>query len=203
MLARKLRKHTKNLVNSIGKLIAKTKLSPNFFSLLSVVFAFITAYFIIKNSYLMAALFLLLTGLLDAIDGAVARASKKATLFGNYFDAVIDRVVEIIIYLGFALSNFALEAFLALSGGLLLSYAKPRTALVIKIDNRDWPGIGDKADKIFILTIGLIAANFYPLIYNISTISLLLIFMAAITYIGALQRILYAKKLINSVSKKT
>jgi len=203
MLARKLRKPTKNFVNSIGKLIAKTNLSPNFFSLLSIIFAFITVYFIIKDSYLIAALFLFLTSLLDAIDGAVARASKKTTLFGNYFDAVIDRVVEIIIYLGFALSGFALEAFLALSGGLLLSYVKPRTALVVKIDNRDWPGIGDKADKIFILVVGLIAANFFPLIYNISTISLLLIFITIVTYIGSLQRILYAKKLIKSVSKKT
>ena len=47
---------------------------------------------------------------------------------GNYLDAMIDRDVEIIIYLGFALSGFFIEAFLVVTGSLLVSYAKARTA---------------------------------------------------------------------------
>ena len=42
----------------------------------------------------------LLTGLLDTLDGSLARATGKSGQFGAYFDSVTDRYTEFIIYLG-------------------------------------------------------------------------------------------------------
>ena len=40
---------------------------------------------------------------------------------------------------------------LALLGTCLTSFAKARCALVVVMDNRDWPGLGDHADRAVIL----------------------------------------------------
>jgi len=50
-----------------------------------------------------ALLFLLLSGLADAVDGRVARLGKGSTPWGGVLDLVFDRIVEVAILLGIAL----------------------------------------------------------------------------------------------------
>jgi len=73
--------------------------------------------------------------------------------------------------------------------------------MCVPIDNRDWPAIGDMADRIIILALGLIIANFKPLILNHSTISVTLIIIGLVTHLGTLSRIFYAKKIIDKNQK--
>jgi len=133
---------------------------------------------------------------MDSLDGTLAILSNKKTLFGNYFDAVTDRYRELIFYIGFAISGFYLETFFAATGSMMISYVKARTALTIKIDNVDWPAIGEMLDRLSLLIIGMTLAVFLPQVLNFSTISLTLWFIALVTNIGAIQRIFYAKNLI-------
>lgn len=43
-----------------------------------------------------------LTAFFDVIDGAVARASGKATVFGSFFDSTLDRVADALLFGGIA-----------------------------------------------------------------------------------------------------
>lgn len=82
----------------------------------------------------------------DMADGEVARVRKLATPLGNYLDAVLDRTREGILLFGLISESPNLVG-LALLGTFLTSFAKARTSLVIVTDNRDWPGLGDHADR--------------------------------------------------------
>lgn len=195
MIGKKLRKPSSGFFEKIAKLIMKMDIHPNYISVLALVPAFFAAYFVIIKSYYVAAAFVALTGIVDLLDGAVARAAKKITKFGSYLDAMIDRYVEVVIYFGFLIAGFYLGAFLALSGGILLSYAKARVALVKKISNDDWPSLGDRFEKFFILFLGLLLANYFD---SIVVIACMLYLLALINHIGALQRIFYARKIIKS-----
>ena len=147
--------------------------------------------------YLPAAIIVSFSCFLDAVDGSVARYRGESSGFGDYLDAMVDRGREIVVYAGLATGGYASEAFFAFSGSFLLSYAKPRTALVIPIDDHDWPAIGDLFDRILILISGLVVASFHPQILGRSTLSFFLVLVAILTYIGAFQRMSYAKKLID------
>lgn len=101
--------------------------------------------------YLPWAFFLALIAVLtDMADGEVARTKGQESPAGNYIDAVGDRLREGLLLLGlFPLApNLVL---LALLGTCLTSFAKARCALVLVLDNRDWPGFGDHPDRAVLL----------------------------------------------------
>jgi phosphatidylglycerophosphate synthase len=117
---------------------------------------------------------------------------------GDYLDAMVDRYREVLFYTGFAISGYSIEAFFALSGALIVSFAKARTAMCVVIDDHDWPAIGGMADRTILLTLGLTIASAKPAWCRQHTaISATLLIIGLVTYIGSIQRILYAKKIIS------
>jgi CDP-diacylglycerol--glycerol-3-phosphate 3-phosphatidyltransferase len=91
---------------------------------------------VITQGWLVAGALILLGGsLLDAVDGALARATGGGTPFGSFLDSTIDRASEAILYLGVAGYYLAtsdapatpvLLAMFALAGSFLVSYARAR-----------------------------------------------------------------------------
>ena len=77
----------------------------------------------------------LLTGLLDTLDGSLARALGQSRKFGAFLDSVLDRYTEFIIYLGIwfffyrqgaSTPFFSLVILLILFGSLMVSYTRAR-----------------------------------------------------------------------------
>ena len=172
------------------------RISPNLFTFLAVVPALPACWAITQQRYLWAILFILLSGLIDLVDGCLARAQQRTGRFGSYWDAMIDRYVDCILYTGFLLDGFVLEAFLATVGTVLTSYAKPRTAMTVEIYRQDWPTIGERTERFILLLAGLLIAAIRPNIGGISTISAMLWLTALMTHIGAIQRIVYTRRLV-------
>lgn len=170
-------------------------------SLLALPFAFVFAFFVLQGVFLFAFPFGLLAVLMDAVDGAVARKNGSASFFGNYIEGVIDKAVDFIL-IGAFVFLFPAETVAALGCSFLASYAKPRVALVIVTDNRDWPGIGERGDKMAVLLAGVLIAAFSPTPFSFSVIQLALSIVASISFIGLVQRIFFAKKLIKEAERK-
>ena len=196
----KLRPKVSRLPLLLAKPFALLGIHPNIVSLLGIPLACVSAYFILQQSYFPAFLFALLAVSTDLIDGSVATLLKKRSNFGNYFETMVDKCVEIILIAPFALS-FPLAAFCAVSLSLLASYAKPRVALVIITDNRDWPAVGEHAERLLLLLAGLLASAFGFAVYGFSAMELSLWLIAIISFAGLLQRMLFARKLILEAEK--
>ena len=195
-----IRKDIKPLLRKIAKIISVIPLTANQFTFLAIPLSGVAAYFLATENYLYGLIFVIFSILIDLLDGSFAEAKKQKSFFGNYWDAVVDKMVEAIIYFGLAF-NYPLLAFLCFSTTMLNSYAKPRVALVIETDNHDWPAIGDRADRLLLLIIGLLIANFIT-IQNIDIVQITLGIITIITFFGFMQRILYAKKLIKKALRE-
>ena len=202
MLSRIIERKNNKMLEFVCRIICKTKINPNYVTLSAIVFSLIAGYYIVLNQYGIALIFMIITGLADIIDGGIARIQKKVTLFGNYLDAMTDRYVEIIIYSGFAVAGYSLPAFFAISGSLIITYAKARLAIIIPIDNHVWPAIGERADRFILLLIGTISYILYPMIYGYNTINITLWAVAIIANLGALERMKYANRLIEKYKYK-
>ncbi len=85
----------------------------------------------------LGAVWLLLSGLLDVLDGQVARGGGMASKFGAFFDSTFDRIGEAILFAGIAVyfqtaENQAapilgvLLALATLTGSFLVSYTRAR-----------------------------------------------------------------------------
>jgi phosphatidylglycerophosphate synthase len=194
----KYREKTKPFLNKISKVLSILPISPNTFTFLAIPLSFIAAYFLYNSNFLLGSLFIIWAILIDFLDGSFAAAKKQKSLFGNYFDAIVDKVVEAIIYLGLSF-HYPLLAFICFSTTMLVSYAKPRVALVIETDNHDWPAIGERSDRLILLILGLISLSF---IQNIDPLQIILVIIAVVNTIGFIQRVIYAKKLIKKAIRE-
>ena len=153
--------------NSIGSL-ARTRVSPNALTASGVLLcaaASVIVYFEYRHEiaafWVGAALFIV-GSILDVLDGALARRSGKATPFGAFVDSTTDRMSEAFM-LGAIALVFAREeneialgfTFAAVVGSFLVSYTRARAeALGLKGN----VGIGSRAERVFVISAGLILA---------------------------------------------
>ncbi len=160
MLSKKFRKKLNPFAERIGLLLLKLKLTPNFITFLGFVLIFPALYFFYFKNIFLASIFILLSGLMDVLDGALARVSKTTRL-GEYLDAVTDKMVEGLIFLGvgFSFPEFWPLACLGVLSSILVSYTKHR---VDKFNiNNSVAGL-ERAERILILGFGILFSYFLP-----------------------------------------
>ena len=107
-------------------------------------------------SPLLGGVFTLLTGLLDTLDGSLARATGQSKKFGAFLDSVLDRYTELMIYLGiwfyFSRHNadilYFLLLLLILFGSLMVSYTRARAE---GLGERCLEGVFQRGERIILL----------------------------------------------------
>ena len=197
----KLRGKIGFLQNILAWPFIKLKISPNAISVIGLILAIIGVYFVTQQNWVLAFIFFLLAPTMDLIDGTVARKLNLKSNFGNYFETMIDKMVDFAMLGSFVLL-FPVASVLAVGFSALSSYAKPRVALIIITDNHDWPAIGEHADKLVIVLVILLLASFgVTNLFGFNIIELGLYLIALISAIGTIQRMIYAKKLIKKAEK--
>jgi len=168
------------------------KVNPDKVTVLALIAAIIAGYFFYSGEIVLAAVFVLLNGFLDILDGRIAK-KYGTSKFGDFLDHTFDRLADAAILIGLALSEFVpVElGFSALVALLLVSYLGTQAhALTHK---RVYSGIVGRADRLVIVSIAAILNIFYDkaLYYGVWIILILSIF----TFI---QRFLICKKTIKS-----
>lgn len=132
-------------------------------------------------TYVIAPSLILLSGLMDALDGPLARLGKDSK-FGGILDSTFDRLGEILIFSGIILGELASPfwGIAAISFSLMVSYVRARTEVEnIKMESI---GIAERPERMLILII----SSFLGLIeYGVALIAILSI----ITFV---QRTVYA-----------
>ncbi|MFH1390989.1 MAG: CDP-alcohol phosphatidyltransferase family protein [Candidatus Diapherotrites archaeon] len=196
-----LRPHTKAFTEAVARPFAAIGFPPTLFTLLGPLFALYAGFFILQEKFAEAFVLTLIAISIDMFDGSVARLQKKDSLFGNYFETMIDKVVEIILFISVAFLH-PIAAIFALAFSLLNSYAKPRVALVIITDNRDWPGLGEHSERMLLLLAGIFLSIFSFNYFGFPVLEASLWLIAIIAFIGSAQRIFFAKKLIEEAEQK-
>lgn len=198
--SKKIKKSKKERFNSfslrLGKVLSKLGISPNGWTFISLIFAIAAAVFIIRNELLVGAILFLISILLDVFDGAVARATSRVTKFGGFFDTVVDRYIESLIF--FSLLFVALPKiifssqiwlFILLFGSLMTTYIKAaaREKGLVNEDLRG--GLLGRLERTVIIFLGLIIGNYLPVV-----LSWIILVLAILTNLAAIQRFILARK---------
>ena len=109
----------KKFKDKLAFLLVRAGFSADFLTILGALFALASGVLIYKGIFFWAGGLLLLSGLFDLMDGAVARLSKTASIFGGILDSSLDRYGDGFIFAGLfffcAYHGRMLYAFLAVS----------------------------------------------------------------------------------------
>lgn len=105
------------------------------------------------NTVLLGSILLLISGFFDVIDGSVARISRQTSKKGAFLDSTLDKISEVVIFLGIAIGNLAnpILCMIAISSSLLVSYTRSR-AESFGVD-LSGIGFGERAERLIILAI--------------------------------------------------
>jgi phosphatidylglycerophosphate synthase len=75
-------------------LCTKNGISPNQATVMDLLIGVVAAFFIYFQMYILGIVFIQLFGIWSCVDGEIARLTNKQSKFGDFFDTMVDRVVE-------------------------------------------------------------------------------------------------------------
>lgn len=182
----------------------KIGLTPNRISVVGFILAFASAvtYAVTPNQpnwlLLLATLFLLASGFCDTLDGIVARTFGQVSVFGGFFDSVLDRYADAAVYAGIIIAGLCnpIWGLAALAGSVLVSYTRARAeAAGIKMES---VGFAERAERMLILAIASIVAFWWlpALDYGI-------IILAILANFTVIQRALHVYKVLKKEKART
>lgn len=184
----RLRRIFKPLVKSVAKFLSKIGVTPNlatFIMLCFSILSFVTLVFF-SNLFLFSIL-VFMTGFFDGVDGAIARIKGRATMFGGFFDSVMDRMSEFVIFFAlllycwnsllWGLFDMKLIIFVSFLSSIMISYLRARAEDFFKGDF-DF-GLMARSERLFYLVITMMIANFYGYVNEFLFIFMLLVLVTA------------------------
>ena len=148
------------ITDPIVRVLSKTGVTPNALTLINLALNIVAAYVIATGHFLPGGILVLVSGLFDLLDGALARFAKQATKFGAILDSTVDRVSEAAILFGLLIWYSGHEGrlevaliFAVLIGSFLVSYVRARA------EGLGWQcqvGLFTRAERVIVLAIGLL-----------------------------------------------
>ena len=183
------------LLQKIVNGLALSKISPNTLTfiglLINVVAAFFFGYARPENNirmFVYAGLVIIGAGLFDMVDGRVARQTNQVSVFGAFFDSVLDRYSDVAIFFGllvyYARGNrffYVVLAAFVMTAALMVSYTRARAEALIgscKV------GFMERPERIVIVILGALFNRW-------GTMAPALWLLAILSTITVIQRIRY------------
>ncbi len=163
------------LTDPVVDVMARLGLTPNMLTAAGALGNVGAAVLAARGEFLPAGIVVLAASALDMFDGALARATGRATDFGSVFDAVMDRVSEAAVLFGLLVyfsdrggRTEELLAFAAVAGSFLVSYVRAR-AQIIGINLRE--GLFTRAERVILLSAGLIIDQVTPMLWILAVLA--------------------------------
>lgn len=184
--------------------LARTRVTPNGLTTAGVALCGAAAILVLFEGrhevayYWAAAVTFVAGSVLDILDGALARAGGKTTPFGAFLDSTTDRVSEgfMLTAIAFVFARHGRDVFVAVAmaavaGSFLVSYTRARAeALGLRGD----VGIGSRAERVVVITAGLVLAPWGVLPWAIAV-------LAVTAWITVAQRVLHVRKQLMEATK--
>jgi CDP-diacylglycerol--glycerol-3-phosphate 3-phosphatidyltransferase len=178
-----------HITDPLVGILSKIGITPNVLTLINLALNIVAAYFIATEHFIIGGVLVLVAGLFDLLDGALARFTKQTTKFGAILDSTVDRISEAAILFGLLIWYAPQEGaslkivliFVVLIGSFLVSYIRARA------EGLGWQcqvGLFTRAERVIVLAIGLL----------INQIFIALCVLAVFVFITVVQRLVYLWK---------
>jgi CDP-diacylglycerol--glycerol-3-phosphate 3-phosphatidyltransferase len=191
-------KYCGKLLYKIVDGLALTRISPNmltFIGLLinvaaAMVFGFASSDNNQPRRFMIAGLIIIGAGIFDMVDGRVARATNQVTVFGAFFDSVIDRYSDVAIFFGLLVyyaraSRFFYVVMVAfvMTTSVMVSYTRARAESLIPSCK---VGFMERPERIVLVIIGALFNLIAPVLWVLAVLSTItVIHRIRFTYVQA------------------
>jgi CDP-diacylglycerol--glycerol-3-phosphate 3-phosphatidyltransferase len=164
-----LRARVRGAATPIAAGFGRLGLTPNHLTLIGFGIAIVAAVAAAQGAWLAAGLLVVFGGAFDLLDGALARATGRASKLGAFMDSVFDRAGEGVVFVGVAAgcaaADFAAGTVFtaaALAAAFMVSYTRAKSEGLGYTPGSRMASIGlaPREVRIVILTVGLLLCGF-------------------------------------------
>jgi phosphatidylglycerophosphate synthase len=165
LVSPELRARVRGVATPIAVGFGRLGLTPNHLTLIGFGIAVVAAIAAAQQAWIAAGVLLVVGGVFDLFDGALARATGQASRLGAFMDSVFDRAGEAVVYVGIAAgclaADFSLGAVLAaaaMAAAFMVSYVRAKSESLGFTSGTGMAAIGlaPREVRIVILTLGLL-----------------------------------------------
>ena len=195
------------LLNPVVDTLVRNRVHPNIISSFGFLVTLAGAILIFQRSIIAGVVVFLLGGMMDILDGRVARETGLASKFGSFYDSTLDRVSEIVVYFSLYAYFRPLPSFwwvgyvviLAMVGSLMVSYTRAK-AEALGVECK--VGTMQRPERIVMLGVGGLLIPVFDLIapeWRYAPLLLALALIAVLANITALERIYSVYKVARGI----
>ena len=199
MFGARIQREARRFVEFVVRPLAAIGLTPNMATVLGLLLNGATAVILATGQLRIGGVGVLIAGVFDMFDGALARVRQRKTVFGAFFDSTLDRYSEGLVLLGVLLYAVELPpsatrtwtvalTYVAALSSLMVSYAKARAeglGLECKI------GLMARPERVVLLAVGLILGGAGWLVWTMAA-------LAATSTFTAVQRIIHVWRMLRA-----
>jgi CDP-diacylglycerol--glycerol-3-phosphate 3-phosphatidyltransferase len=180
----------RRVARRVAQIFASTPVTPNMLTIFGFLLNVVVAILLATGNLIAGGIMIIVAGLFDMLDGALAKITNRTSDFGAFLDSVVDRYSEATVLFGLLLYYYQqpnqeglieiVLIYVILVGSMMISYARARAGA---LNIRNETGLMARPERVILLAIGLLV-NAYLLMP-------VLWILAAGTQFTALQRIVY------------
>jgi CDP-diacylglycerol--glycerol-3-phosphate 3-phosphatidyltransferase len=199
-----LRDRVYPIIDPLTQLLIRWRVHPNAITTSGFLTTVLGGILYAQDHVRWAGFFVLLGGAHDIFDGRVARLRGMVSKFGAFYDSVLDRISEVVVYLGLlSLYNQYQQStadigmiyaiLLAMSGSMMISYTRAKAetmGLECSV------GLMQRAERVVLLGLGSLA---FGLMWDGLVLSAVIVIVAVLTNWTALHRIIWVYKQASGV----
>jgi len=201
LLSNRLKEAGRALLAPLVRLAQRLGITPNRVTVIGFAVVLVAAVLVALGQLLAGAVVLVLGSLLDAVDGALARATGSSSPFGSFLDSTLDRAAEAILYVGLIAYLLRVDAdpigpvllaLAALCGSFMVSYTRAKAeSLGVSAS----VGLAPRTERLVLVVAGIGLAGFGIAIGLIGAIGV----VAALSAATTIQRIWHVQREIGRV----
>jgi CDP-diacylglycerol--glycerol-3-phosphate 3-phosphatidyltransferase len=191
---KELKRRSRSAADAPARALGRLGLTPNVLTIVGSLLTASVGLLVAQGWFGWAGVCLWVFSLTDTLDGALARATNRETVFGAFLDSVCDRYAEAGVFFGLVWwyqsvgnSMGVALAYVAIIGSLMVSYARAR-AEGIGLQAAD-VGLFQRPERIVVLGLGLLL---HPLLPEASLVALAI--LAVFTTTTVVQRVVHVAR---------
>jgi CDP-diacylglycerol--glycerol-3-phosphate 3-phosphatidyltransferase len=168
MLDKSLRKGVEQGLGPLGDALRRIGVTADALTIFGLLCSVATAVLIASGHFVWAVVGIIVAGVSDLLDGAIARGSGQASPRGAFFDSVTDRASDALLFGGVAWylagqsTYLPILAFAVAACSMMISYERAR-AESLGIDARG--GLMERAERFVFLAVGLAFNILVPILW--------------------------------------
>ena len=189
------------LVRLVARGFIRLGVSPNVISFLAFLLALCaTLLLILFYWFVVYGVLVFCAGLLDGVDGEVARKTNQMSATGGFLDSMLDRIVDVLVLMPFLwlpnplpqLGPIVWWVALAITGSLLVSYARSR-AQAAGVTDTD-VGLAARSERLFILVVTTILVVIHPVFPYLG-----LLLVVILSHLTVVYRVLFYRRQLQTM----